>query len=145
MSRPRSLRMHPVERAVIEQRWRETAVNAEIHALIGGDGQKLANEAGRVLFVVLGAALADGLGADDPDIRVVRGAVNAIYDQVDEPEVDGLRRASIVSGLQAGQRVLARVPRKAVIDAACDLALKLRRRDVLMSDFIAILEGAPTC
>ena len=127
--------MNPVARAVIAAKWSDTALNAQIHAYIGGDGQKLVNEAGRVLFVVLGAAMATGLDADMPDIKIVRGAVNAIFDQAGEAVIDELRRASIISGLHASARLLEDVPRKVLVDCACELHLKLRYGHVLMSDF----------
>lgn len=124
-----------VERAVIAQKWTQTAVNAEIHALIGNDSDKLVNEAGRIFYVVLRAAIEAGMSPDEPDVRILRGAVNAIYSQAGEPVIDESQRPAIQSGLQAARRVTQVVAYKALVDAACDLHLKLKTGDVCMSDF----------
>ena len=130
--------MNLVLRAVIANKWAKTALNAHIHALIGNNSEKLVNEAGRVFFVVLGAIRADKIGVidpDEPDVRILRGAVNAVYDQAGEPVIDALRRASIVSGLLAAERLAALLDRRLLVDAACNLDAVLKRRHVLMSDF----------
>ena len=120
--------MNLVLRAVIAAKWNQTALNANIHALIGNNSDKMVNEAGTVFYVVLGALQADksaDVDADSPDIRILRGAVNAIYDQAGNDHIDAARRASIVSGLLAAQRLIKLIPRKLVVDSACDLAGKL--------------------
>ena len=129
------MRISPVERAIIVQQWRSTNTTAFIHCLIGENSHALVNQAGRVLFVILGAALAQGMGPHDPDIRVVRGAVNALHDQAGEPDIPESRRASIVSGLLACDRLRWQLDRKCLNDAICDLALKLRGGDVRLEDF----------
>mgnify|MGYP001564249837 CR=1 FL=1 len=35
------VRMHPIERAMIRQKWTSQALNAQIHALTGADREKL--------------------------------------------------------------------------------------------------------
>lgn len=131
--------LNPVLRAVIAARWQSTALNAHIHALIGNNAEKMVNEAGSVFFVLLHAAQACGVDADEVDMRIIRGAVNAVYDQVDQATVPTLRRASIVSGLQAAQRLHATLPRKAITTAACTLAIALERGHVMQSDFEALI------
>ncbi len=128
-----------VERAVIANEWRHTALEAQILALCTLDGQKLVNKAGRMLYVVLGAAIAEEVSPDLPAIRIIRGAVNAVHDQAGEPEIPDTRRASIVSGLNAAAGLIPSLPRKSLVDAACDLAPKLRRDDVVLADFESIL------
>jgi len=128
-------RISPVERAVIAAQWRSTNTSARIHALIGENSHAMVNQAGRVLFVILGAALAQGMRSDDPDIRIVRGAVNALHDQAGEPEIPESRRAAIVSGLYACDRLRWQLDRKCINDAICDLELKLRGGDVRLEDF----------
>ena len=124
-----------VERAVIASRWKQTAVNAEIHVLIGNDSDKLVNEAGRIFYVVLGAAIKSGMSPDAPDVRVLRGAIGAVYDQAGEAEINETRRMGIISGLQAARRITEVVAYKALVNAACELHLKLKAGDVRMSDF----------
>lgn len=132
-----------VERALIAQKWRKSSVDAKLHALIGDDPNKVAQSAGRMLYVALGAAMLEDFSADDPDISVIRGAVNAVYDQVDDAVIPDDRRASILSGLHAVGRVMARVPAPAITHAACDLELKLRSKHVHYSDFQALMAVAP--
>lgn len=131
--------LNMVERAVIANEWRHTALEAQILALCSLDSHKLVNKAGRMLYVVLGAAIAEEVSPDLPAVRIIRGAVNAVHDQAGEIEIPDARRASIVSGLNAAAGLIPTLPRKSLVDAACDLALKLRRDDVVLADFQAIL------
>ncbi|HNG79148.1 MAG TPA: hypothetical protein PLW24_06750 [Burkholderiaceae bacterium] len=129
----------PVERAIIAQQWDDTAVRARIHALIGQDSDQFVSAAGRVLFVVLGALLIEQIDPDMVEVRIVRGACNALIEQAGEPHIDPLRRASIRAGLEAAGQLLAVLPRKARVDAAVDLRYKLDRGDVWASDYQALL------
>lgn len=124
-----------VERALIAAEWRQGVATARIHALMGDNARELVHQAGKVFFVVLGAALQQQMPADQPEIRVIRGAVNATHDQAGEDPVDPLRRASIYAGLEACARLLAELPYPSVVRAACELAAKLKRQDVYLSDF----------
>lgn len=133
-----------IERAVIDQQWRETTVAAQIHALIGDNSNGMVDKAGRVLYVVLGAAVAEEVDPDTPEIRILRGACNAVYDQAGDPDIPAVRRASIVSGLEAAERLIAALEHNSLIDAACNLAVKMRSRHVYWNDFEALLgEVAP--
>lgn len=128
-----------IERALIERDWRATAVSAQIHALIGDSSDGMVNAAGRVLFVVLGAAIAEEVDAEQPEIRVIRGAVNAVHEQAGEDDIPGTRRKSIESGLLAAERLVPHFARRSLVDAACDLELKLRRQHLHTDDFEALL------
>lgn len=134
--------LNPIERALIAREWQHTALEAQILSLAGQDADKLVNKAGRMLFVVLGACIAEGVEANTPEVRILRGAVNAVHDQAGEKVIPALRRASIVNGLQTAAALIPELSRKALVDAACDLALKLRAGDVRLSDFEAILNPA---
>lgn len=131
----------PVERAVICAKWRKDMIDSKIHALIGDDSDRVVNLAGRMFFVALGAALHEEIGSDDADIRIIRGAVNAMYDQAGEAQIANQRRASIASGLEAVSRLCQRVEQKSLNDAACDLELRLRSADVHISDFDRLVEA----
>lgn len=137
--RPAGLNL--VERAVIANEWRHVSLEAQMLALCTLDSDKLVNKAGRMLFVVLGACIAEGVSHEDPNIRIIRGAVNAVHDQVGEKEIPRMRRQSIVIGLQTAAAMVPELSRKALVDAACDLTLKLRAGDVKLSDFEAILQS----
>lgn len=131
--------LNMVERALIAQKWRQQAVDAKIHALIGDNSKAMVQSAGRMLYVALGAAMQEQFTAEDPDIRVIRGAVNAVHDQADEPVIQEERRASILSGLHAVGRIVGRVPVASITDAACDLELKLRCKHIHHNDFLALM------
>jgi len=131
-----------VERAIIAQQWEDTAVRANIHALMGDDSAHFVNAAGRVLFVVLGALIAEEVDPDMPEVRIVRGACNALYEQAGEPRITPERRASIRAGLEAASRLLEALPRKARVDAAVDLKLKLEHGDVNWRDYEALFARA---
>lgn len=134
-----------IERALIEKQWHETAVSAQIHALIGDSSDGMVNAAGRVMFVVLGAAITEGISHEQPEIRIIRGAVNAVHDQAGEADIPAARRASIVSGLEACARLIPELQRRSLITAACDLTLKMRRQHIHYSDFLALVEQGATC
>lgn len=133
MRKPRTL--SPVERAVIAAQWRKNVAASQIHAMIGDDSRAMVDRAGQVMFVVLGAALIEKMQDDHPEIRIIRGAVNALHDQAGEPVIDPLRRASIRSGLEACARMLEVLPYPAVVKSACDLHHKLRNGDIAIAEF----------
>ncbi len=142
--RVRRLGVGPVERALIAKAWEDTSVRARIHALIGEDSDQFVSSAGSVLFVVLGALMAEGISPDMVEVRVVRGACNALLEQAGEPRIDPQRRASIRAGLEAAEQLLSVLPRKARVDAAIDLRNKLAVGDVWASDYramVARIEG----
>lgn len=130
-----------VERAVIAQQWHATVATAQIHALIGESSVHMVNKAGRVFYVVLGAAMAAGLDHDEPAVRVMRGAINAVHDQAGEEDIPALRRQSIVSGLTAAAALIPTLQRKDLVDAACELTVRLRAGAVVLADFEAILKS----
>lgn len=129
----------PVERALIAQQWQRTRVDAEIHAALGADSDRLVATAGRVLFVVIKAC--EGIGTADPDVRIVIGACNALCEQAGEAEIDESRRLSLQSGLAACSRLLPRLTQRALVDAAIDLRARLAAGVVRQSDFAAAMEA----
>lgn len=132
--------LNMVERAVIAAQWRQNVATSRIHALMGENTRELVNQSGRVFFVVLGAAIEVEVDVDLPEIRVIRGAVNATHDQAGVEPIDPARRASILAGLDASVRLLEVLPYPSVVRSACDLAIKLRRSDVVLADFQALIE-----
>ncbi len=127
--------VHPVERALIAQQWRQNVATARIHALMGDNAQALVNQAGRVFFVVIGAAMQESMPDDQREIRIIRGAVNATHDQAGVEPIDPVRRASILAGLEAAVVLLGVLPYPAVVRSACELAAKLRIQDISLVDF----------
>ena len=139
----RKFGLNPIEKAVIANEWRHVALEAQMLALCGLDSDKLVNKAGRMLFVVLGACITEGVSHEDPNVRILRGAVNAVHDQAQEAVIPAARRQSIVIGLQTAAAMIPELDRKALVAAACDLAIKLRTGHVNTSDFYALLQVEP--
>jgi hypothetical protein len=113
----------------------KTKINAEIHVLMGGDSDKLVDGAGKIIFVVLGGALAQGIEEDDVDVRIVRGASEAMYEQAENPVIDEMRRKSLISGLWACNRLLERIDRQHIKSTAFLLAARLKLGHIRYSDF----------
>lgn len=133
-----------IERALIEKEWHQTVVNAQIHALYGDNPQGLVDAAGRVLFVVLEAANLDGHDFDSDELQSVHEAIISMYDQVDEAAVCPSRRARIIGGLEAAERLLALIQRSSLIQAACGLKEKLREKHIHLDDFEALIGHGTT-
>jgi hypothetical protein len=130
----------PIERALIVRDWRSASIEGRIHALIGQDSAKLVNGAGRIAYVVLGAAAAASLSPDMTELRILRGAVNAIHEQAEEAVIDETRRASIIAGLEACERLLPLVTQRALAESALELHARLAQQDVRYSDFVRLIE-----
>ena len=87
------------------------------------------------MYVVLGAAMAQDLDADMPELRIIRGAVGALFDQAGLDVIPADRRASIIRGLEVAGELIPLLERRALVDSACELQIKLRIGHVRMSDF----------
>jgi hypothetical protein len=136
----------PVGRALMGRQWSDELTKAGIHAHMGGDAAALCQHAGVVFFVVLGAARQLDLAADMPELRVVRGAVNAVYDQRDVADIEDVHRLAIISGVEAAQRLASAMPQRVVVDSYWGLCLKLAQRSVTSDDFLRLMgrDGAAT-
>ncbi|WP_431106651.1 hypothetical protein [Variovorax paradoxus] len=141
MARRRTVALGLIERAIVEKQWHATSVRAQIHAILGDDSAQFVNAAGRVLYVVLGALIAEEVEPSHPDVRIVRGACNELYEQAGEPVIAPARRASLRSGLEACDRLVGGLQRKSLTDAACELELKLRGSHLDWVAFERLLEG----
>lgn len=134
--------LNPVAAAVYAAQWKASTVSSRIHALIGGDSDKLVDGAGKIVFVVLTAAGRAGVSADDPDMRILRGTVEVLHEQAGEKDIPEIRRAGILSGLAACDRLLPLVKQRDLAEAALYLHARLERGDVRLSDFTQLIEGA---
>lgn len=133
----------PIERAMLVANWKASAITARIHVLIGEDGIKLVSGAGKIFYVVIGACVEHQLDPETPDLRILRGACNALAEQAEVTKVDEARRASVKSGLQACDRLLPQLSQKALGDTAMKLQVLLYTRDVRFRDFQQLVEKLP--
>lgn len=128
----------PIERMLIGQQWRRVTIEAEIHALMGEDSAKLVNAAGRVFFVCLGACIAEDVPLEMQEVADMMDGVEAVHDQTGEDEITPDRRARIVRGLGSAMALIEALPHAALVQSAVMLAIKMRRQDILLSDFHAL-------
>lgn len=138
----RTAMLNPVARAMIVKEWQSEAVTGMIHVLTGQDSRRLVNGAGRVFYVLLGACRTCAVPESDPDVRILMGAVNAAHDQADVEEIMEMRRASLLSGLAACERLLDRVTHRALADAAIEMKVRLARQDITHEDFQRFIGAA---
>ena len=81
--------------------------DAMLHALIGANDAKLIDNAGRVAFIASESVRLCKIEADnDPDMRIVAGMANALYDLSVGHGDKQIHKQSIASGLNACQRLL---------------------------------------
>lgn len=137
MSRKRTQGVSLIERALIEREWHQTATLAQIHALTGDHSHGMVNAAGRVLFVILGAAAAEQVDPAQPEILSIFAAVEAVHDQAGEEDIPPGRREAIVAGLAAAELLIPAFERRSLVNAAIDLKRKMRRQHIHLSDFQA--------
>lgn len=133
--------MNPVMMAVLAQKWSQLGVRAQIHALTGMDTRRLVNYAGKILWTAIDSAIRDGLDIEQPDMRIVRGGVNAVYDQFQREAVDESLRQPILSGLEAAERLLAQCKQKTIVQSVIDLDIRLRRGMVGIDDFQELIHA----
>lgn len=133
----RPLRLHPFERQRLRQIWSERSVNAGIHALTGDDVGVIVGKVGTLFYVVLGAAMGEGIAQDAPDMRILRATVNTLADCVDQPEITHQQRASLSSGMEALKRLIAGMAEESLFIAATHAQAKLNNGPVTLADFEA--------
>ncbi|GER16708.1 hypothetical protein VCH24_17150 [Variovorax boronicumulans] len=115
-----------IERAVIEKQVRETLTAAKAHAMSSEDSDEIVGEAGRMFYVVLGAAIADQLDPGMPEIHTLHAACDALYDQAGEDAVAADRRALISAGLRACEHLFGILDYDSVIAEALALHRRLK-------------------
>ncbi len=127
-----------VERAVIADKWRKFALDGQLQAMLGEHTPTVINYCGRMVYVALACARAAEISADDPQVRVLRGAANALYDQVDCPVVQAERRGALIAGVHAALDVVRRVGTAVVVDEALRMEIKLRQTHISHTDFLEL-------
>lgn len=132
-----------VERAVLLNQWNNFARSGQIHVLIGEWAPHLVNYAGRMVYVALGCALTALISADDVDVRILRGAAGALYDQVGQDEI--ANRQALLSGVEAALRVGKRVGSKALVNEIVRMEIRLRTEHLNYSDFEAMFAESLDC
>lgn len=109
--------VHPFIKQAIRSKWTSEAMKGQIHALMGGDKDKLLAY-GSIMFFVASACGMHMGREDEPDMRVVRASINALDDLAQRQEITDVDRGSILGGLQASARIIAATPIEVVSEAA---------------------------
>ncbi len=112
------LGMHPVLKAQLRAAWQDKAIEGQIHALMGGDKDRLLAYGALLLFVAGACALHLRMTGDEPDMRIVRASVNALDDLKARSAITDQDRASLHSGMTAAHRIIQGTPIDIVTQAA---------------------------
>lgn len=118
MKRKQSTSIHPVLRAQMRAKWEAESVRGQIHALFG-DNRELLLAYGSILFFVASAcAIHTGKSDDAPQLRIIRGSINALDDLKERSHITLTDRGSIYAGMIASQELIQDTPIEIVDDAA---------------------------
>ena len=100
---------NPVTEAVVRQRIegdiQRLRTEAGLQTYMGGDAARIANMAGRLVYVVCHAAGHHGLG-ETPEARILAGTANALADIAGTPAELNHQRGAVIAGLQAIDRLM---------------------------------------
>ena len=100
---------NPVTEAVVRQRIegdiQRLRTDTGLQAYMGGDAARIANMAGRLVYVVCHAAGHHGLG-ETPEARILAGTANALADIAETPAELDRQRGAVIAGLQAIDRLM---------------------------------------
>ena len=100
---------NPVTEAVIRQRIegdiQRLRTEAGLQTYMGGDAARIANMAGRLVYVVCHAAGHHGLG-ETPEARILAGTANALAELAESPASLERQRGAVISGLAAIDRLM---------------------------------------
>lgn len=98
-------RVDQITRAVVVSKFDRQIRAAKLHAITGNDAANINEACGAIFFVVMYAANTVGFGIDGPDWRIVRGALNVIYELDDGDIPKETDRRPILAGLAAIERL----------------------------------------
>lgn len=144
-----ALRPHPLIIAAVRSQVRKSieqlTTSASLHGMIGENPAMVANQAGRLCFVVCHAAQACGY-ADAPEVSILRGTAESLGDIVASPQSLDRLRGSINSGIAAAQRLLPRLDDFALAMGGLELdALLAAGQGMGTSDIERVLTKQPVC
>lgn len=101
--------INPVTEAVIrsriEAKVQRLRTDTGLQAYMGDDAARIANMAGRLVYIVCHAAGLHGLG-DTPEARILAGTANALADIAETPKELERQRGAVIAGLQAIDRLM---------------------------------------
>ena len=115
---------NPVTEAVVRQRIegdiQRLRTEAGLQTYMGGDAARIANMAGRLVYVVCHAAGHHGLG-ETPEARILAGTANALAELAESPASLEAQRGAVISGLAAIDRLMPELSTLALAAGALQL------------------------
>ena len=100
---------NPVTEAVVRQRIegdiQRLRTDTGLQAYMGADAARIANMAGRLVYIVCHAAGMHGLG-ETPEARILAGTANALADIAETPAELDKQRGAVIAGLSAIDRLM---------------------------------------
>lgn len=115
---------NPVTEAVVRRRIegdiQRLRTEAGLQTYMGGDAARIANMAGRLVYVVCHAAGHHGLG-ETPEARILAGTANALAELAESPASLEAQRGAVISGLSAIDRLMPELSTWALAAGALEL------------------------
>ncbi len=115
---------NPVTEAVVRQSIegdiQRLRTEAGLQTYMGGDSARIANMAGRLVYVVCHAAGHHGLG-ETPEARILAGTANALAELAESPASLERQRGAVISGLAAIDRLMPELSTLALAAGALQL------------------------
>ncbi len=130
---------NPVTEAVVRHRIegdiQRLRTEAGLQTYMGGDAARIANMAGRLVYVVCHAAGHHGLG-ETPEARILAGTANALADLAESPASLERQRGAVISGLAAIDRLMPELSTWALAEGALRLEQLLQSSDGLTTGHV---------
>ena len=116
--------INPVTEAVIRSRIEEDIqrlrTDTGLQAYMGDDAARVANMAGRLVYIVCHAAGVHGLG-ETPEARILAGTANALADIAGTPAELERQRGAVIAGLSAIDRLMPKLHTLSLAAGAMEL------------------------
>ena len=116
--------INPVTEAVIRSRIeadiQRLRTDTGLQAYMGEDAARVANMAGRLVYIVCHAARVHGLG-ETPEARILAGTANALADIANTPEELDRQRGAVIAGLSAIDRLMPKLHTLSLAAGAMEL------------------------
>lgn len=114
-------KLHPFMRQAIRNKWSKQAVQAQIHALMGSDKEKLLAYAQMLLFVGSACAMISKR-EDSPEYRICKAGINVMDDIKESPTIKDVGRVSIHRAMDSAMQIIESTSEEIVTEAALLLA-----------------------
>ena len=116
--------INPVTEAVIRSRIeadiQRLRTDTGLQAYMGDDAARVANMAGRLVYIVCHAAGVHGLG-ETPEARILAGTANALADIAGTPAELERQRGAVIAGISAIDRLMPKLHTLSLAAGAMEL------------------------